>query len=166
MLRIICVSTIVTVGLFGCIQASQSTGRVAVKPPLVIVEGAKDVRHTSEHDGVIEYWNEDAYPAGVTIKRLDSLLLEAGWRSTDEDVLSESANNDLRTWGTSYEPSGEAVHQWSGTWKNAKGDFVTYVLRYRVPNGKPIPAKLEILGVYMTSERVQRLRKAVEKIPR
>lgn len=120
----------------------------------------------SQHDGAVEYWNEDAYPAGVTIERLNQLMSRSDWRATDEDILSNGTNPDLRSWGTFYETSGDSAHQWSGAWRNKEGDFVTYVLRYRVPKGKPIPPRLEVIGVHMTAERVQRMRKAAEKIPR
>lgn len=167
MLRIICSLGIAAFGVCGCVQkVNQSTDRVTAGAPLVIVEGANEVRYTSEHDGAVEYWNVDAYPAGVTIERLDQLLFAAEWRPTNEDILSENPNDDLRKWGTTYEPSGDGVHQWLGAWKNEKGHFVTFALRYRVPKGKPIPARLEILGVHMTSERVQRMRQAAQKIPR
>ena len=133
--------------VFGVSSCAHRVSQAPTDSGLVIVEHAKDVRYTSQHDGAVEYWNEDAYPASVTVKRLDQLLADAEWRPTDDDILSHEPNPDLRKWGSYYEPSGERVHQWLCTWKNEKGNFVTYVLRYRVAPGKPIPARLEVTGV-------------------
>ena len=152
-------------GVISCVEGRGQVRDTNVeRSPLVVVEAAKDLRYTNEYDGSVYYWNEDSYPAQVTIARLSALMSKDDWRPSDQDVMSETVNPDLGKWGVHDERSGTTVRQWSGVWTNTQGDFITYVLRYRTQFGKPIPPKLEISGVYMKAERVKALRNAARQM--
>lgn len=152
----------ITAVIAGCgRQQPQETSGVP-DAPLVIVSNATDVRRTHEYDGALYYLVEDPYPGGMTIDNITrAIATTPEWQPSNEHPLSRD-NPDTRSWGSSYEASGAKVYQWTGAWKNSRGDMVTYVLRYEVTDPNAIAHTMKVSAISMTAATVGRLRKLAD----
>jgi len=128
--------------------------------PFVIVEGAREVRRTSEYDGAVYYLVEDPYPGSVIINEITRRIeMTPGWQASAETPISPDGK-DSRSWWSYYEPSDAKVYQWVGSWKNPQGDLLTYVLRYEVADPNAVAHTMKVSAIDMAAATVASMRNA------
>jgi hypothetical protein len=146
----------------GCARTPSSS----VEPsPLVVVDGATDVRRTDEYNGAVYYAVQDPYPGSGTIDWIAAAMHRSGWTPTSETPLTPSgADGNARIWWTDYTANDGKVDHWTGSWSNGQGDLVTYVLEYEVSSPNGAAFKMKVIGVYMTAATVQSLRRGSPRL--
>jgi hypothetical protein len=142
-----------------CARQQQQSAAAASEAPLIVVSDAANVRHTHEYDGAVYYHVADPYPGSVTIDNITRAMEGTPeWHPSQEHPLS-STFTDTRSWWSYYETSGALVYQWTGAWRNPRGDMVTYVLQYEAADPNAVARIMKVSAIYTTAATVDRLRK-------
>ncbi len=146
----------------GC-EGLQPTGQdPASDSPLVVLSAAADTRWTNDYDGTVHYSIQDPYPGSVVIGRLSEALTEAGWVEVDGSPLFSDPDRGARRWWSYYDELERKTHQWQGSWRDANGNMITYLLRYETPASGG-PDIMKVTGIYTSAATVSKLRDEAEK---
>jgi hypothetical protein len=130
---------------------------------LVVSMDAKNIRRSSEYDGAVYYSVEKDYPAKEVIDEISVKMLSAAWTPISEEVTTGDVDPTARTWWTYVDQAGITVHQWNGTWTNANGDLIAYILKYRESADRIIVGVADVTGLRMTAGTVRRIRESLKK---
>ena len=142
-----------------CARQQHQSATAASEAPLIVVSDATNVRRTQEYDGAVYYHVADPYPGSVTIDNVSRAIeRKPDWQPSQEHPLS-STSTDTRSWWSYYETSGAKVYEWTGAWRNSRGDMVTYVLQYEVADRNAVARIMKVSAIYTTAATVDRLRK-------
>jgi hypothetical protein len=124
---------------------SHDVPATALPPELAVPAGATNV--VARRDGemaAVEYEIAAPYPAEEFLTLIDGQLRAVGWKAMERDLLNPSIpTSNVRGWTSFVDPRKSphlAIHQWSGDWRNQKGDVVSYSLRYTTPAGDSLTA--------------------------
>lgn len=147
--------------------------QVEGKPPasLLIFPKGENVRYDPHHEGGVwqAYYNVQVeYPAEEVLQFICNGLEHHGWQPLTEDILNPGeASSHVTGWGNFLDGTTSpetVVDQWLAQWKNAQGDVVWYVLRYRHPKGTwPRPKTVSVFASYFPAKIVKLQLKSVEE---
>lgn len=121
---------------------------------LILYTGATDV-WTGQISGTdqLTYHISAKFPASNVIGFISYKLHKAGWVPLTYDFLDPgSESSQVRGWGGYIDARRNpplSVQQWTGDWRDASGDVVRYVFRYRNPESStPNLTDLEVAAVF------------------
>jgi len=139
--------SIVIVGLMAlsaCARSHDVPART-LPPELAVPAGATSVVARREGDmAAVDYEIAAPYPAEQFLMQIEGRLRAIGWQAMDRDLLNPTIpTSNVRGWTNFVDPRKSphlAIHQWSGDWRNQRGDVVSYSLRYSSPAGDSLSA--------------------------
>jgi hypothetical protein len=117
----------------------------------------------------LRYHLDVRYPASNVIDRITAQLREADWEPLSYDFLNPGLPpSRLRNWDGGFleglnQPE-TCVHLWAGDWKDASGDIVRYMFRYRHHGCATSDlTDLEVIGVYVPATVARQAQQATEQ---
>jgi hypothetical protein len=144
--------------------------RTAPQPhSLIVLPGAKDVHYGSlKGTDQVRYELQVRYPAKSTLAELSNQLAKQGWKPLKNDFLNPKLpSSHVRGWtffGDATRKPEETVRAWMADWTDAKGNVVTYALRYRSPVGtSENTSQMEVYGIYVPAKVAKAMQESVRK---
>ena len=131
-------------------------------PSFFMPPAAQGVRRDSAPPGV-SFSFEVPYPATMLTSAVDEFYRSKGWTRRDELLMFRGQKTSDYPNGWSDYLHGEAVvHSWAANWESPKGEYVTYRLEYRVPQGTSVTraASVSVQAVYQSAEAADRIRQS------
>jgi hypothetical protein len=138
-------------------------GQTPTRPAALIVPGnATNVRDRAEYDGLVRYNVPEPYPAPQTLTTIRVTLEQRGWRPLSDDLWHPGLpSSHVRGWGEVVDENSRTVRSWSGEWKDAVGNVVSYSFLYRGrrtdPDAKEGPA--EVVAIYLNAATADAIRR-------
>jgi len=117
----------------------------------------------------LRYHLDVRYPASDVIDRISTKLREADWEPLTYDFLNPNLPpSRMRNWDGGFleglKQPETCVHLWAGDWKDASGDIVRYMFRYKHHGcGTSDLTDLEVIGVYMPATVARQTQQAIEQ---
>lgn len=153
--RIIC---FLLVFLLSC-QGEQHRWPSYVRESLFVPDGASGVRYYRLYGSYqVEYRVNECHPCRQFIEAMVRWMTKNEWRRLEYNYLnprikSNHAKAPGGIWDHFIDEHGKSVYQWLEDWEDAKGDVVTYGLRYRANFGaEENRCVLEVVVIYIPAE--------------
>ena len=129
------VAALLTLSVCACdVQSAAQTPNDAIFIP----KQHRNLR-TEANGNSVFFEVEQRYPAEQLLLSIDNHYHPPEWSKKDELYLFPgSKTSDYAAGWRDYLQKGDRVKMWMGNWRRNDGAFVTYIVRYRWPEGRSI----------------------------
>jgi hypothetical protein len=134
---------------------------------LLLLAKASQVKCTYDKGTThFEYRLKTHYPALSLISNLNQQLKSLGWEPLRYNIGSEALNSHVTGWSKYIDGTTKPkmfIHQWAGQWINERNEVVSYILKYKYPQGdRPNFGTLQVDAFHFSSERVISMKRDVQ----